>query len=114
MQLYMMQQMMAQRQQMPQMPGQMQPMGGQQTQPTGQLPSYGAPQTQGQLPPMGGQMTPGGGMGGAPMQGGGHHGFNPMMFMSPLAGMFMSGHPNIGLGMISPGLGIARALGAFK
>ena len=40
-------------------------------------------------------------------------GFNPMMFMSPLAGMFMSGHPNIGLGMISPALGIARALGAF-
>jgi len=41
-------------------------------------------------------------------------GFNPMMFMSPIAGMFMSGHPNMGLGMISPGLGIARALGAFK
>lgn len=41
-------------------------------------------------------------------------GFNPLMFLSPLAGMFMSGHPNIGLGMISPGLGIARALGAFK
>ena len=43
-----------------------------------------------------------------------HGGMNPMMAMSPLLGMFMSGHPNLGLGMISPGLGIARALGAFK
>lgn len=39
-------------------------------------------------------------------------GMLPMM--SPLAGMFMSGHPNLGLGMISPGLGLARALGAFR
>ena len=44
----------------------------------------------------------------------GHHGFNPLMMMSPLLGMFMSGHPNLGLGMISPMLGAARALGAFK
>ncbi len=40
-------------------------------------------------------------------------GMNPLMMLSPLLGMFASGHPNIGLGMISPGLGIGRALGAF-
>jgi hypothetical protein len=43
-----------------------------------------------------------------------HGGFSPWMMLSPLIGAFASGHPNIGLGMISPGLGIARALGAFK
>jgi hypothetical protein len=43
-----------------------------------------------------------------------HHGMNPLMMLSPLMSAFASGHPNIGLGMISPALGIARALGAFK
>ena len=43
-----------------------------------------------------------------------HHGMNPLMMLSPLLGAFMSGHPNIGLGMISPALGISRALGLFK
>ena len=54
------------------------------------------------------------GMGMAGQQQGSHHGFSPWMMLSPLLGAFMSGHPNLGLGMISPGLGIARALGAFK
>jgi hypothetical protein len=43
-----------------------------------------------------------------------HGGFNPLMMLSPLAGMFASGHPNIGLGMISPLAGGMRALGLFK
>lgn len=55
----------------------------------------------------------GGGMFGAPQGKKKKGGFNPMM-LSPLLSMFTSGHPNIGLGMISPGLGLARALGAFK
>lgn len=45
----------------------------------------------------------------------GHHGgMSPLMALSPLLGMFMSGHPNMGLGMISPALGIGSALGMFK
>ena len=44
----------------------------------------------------------------------GHHGMNPLMFLSPLMAAFGSGHTNLGLGMINPALGIARALGAFK
>lgn len=57
---------------------------------------------------------PGGMFGAAPMDPKKKKQMNPLMMMSPLLGMFLSGHPNIGLGMISPGLGIARALGAFK
>lgn len=41
-------------------------------------------------------------------------GMSPLMMLSPLAGMFASGHPNIGLGMISPLAGGMRALGLFK
>jgi hypothetical protein len=54
----------------------------------------------------------GGGMFGAPPKK--KQGMNPLMMMSPLMAMFASGHPNLGLGMISPGLGLARALGVFK
>jgi hypothetical protein len=79
--------------------------------PTGQLPLGGTPL-------LGQMMNPGGGLTGAPMQpgqhGGHHGGMSPLMALSPLLGMFMSGHPNFGLGMISPALGIARGLGAFK
>ena len=74
--------------------------------------------------PMGGSQMLGQGLLGGGMaptdptqqqQGSGHHkGLSPLMALSPLLGMFMSGHPNIGLGMISPSLGIARAMGLFK
>jgi hypothetical protein len=81
----------------------------------GQMPGQGVPQVPGQMSPLGGQvlgqMNP---MAGQPQGGGGHGGFSPWMMMSPLMGLFASGHPNLALGMLSPGLGIARALGAFK
>lgn len=40
-------------------------------------------------------------------------GFNPLMMLSPMAGM-MASHPKMGLAMLSPGIGIANLLGAFK
>ena len=40
-------------------------------------------------------------------------GFNPLMMLSPMAGLMMS-HPNIGLMGLSPAAGIANLLGAFK
>lgn len=45
--------------------------------------------------------------------GGGLGSLGPLAMMSPMA-MLMSKSPNLGLGMIAPGMGIARALGAFK
>jgi hypothetical protein len=44
-----------------------------------------------------------------------HHngGFNPLMFLSPMAGMMMS-DPKMGLFGLSPALGFANLLGAFK
>jgi hypothetical protein len=44
-----------------------------------------------------------------------HHGggFSPLMMISPFAGL-MSQHPKLGLSMLSPGLGLASFLGAFK
>lgn len=52
----------------------------------------------------------GGGMFGKPKKKQG--GFNPLM-LSPLAYAF-SKDPKIGLAMLSPGIGIANLLGAFK
>lgn len=89
--------------------------------PFGSLPQFGQPQQ--------GMAGPGGFAGGMPQFGGfgagmfgappedeekKKRGMNPLMMLSPLAAAFGSGHPNIGLGMISPAFGIARALGAFK
>lgn len=65
-----------------------------QQQGAGQLPSYGAPQQQGQ----------GGGHGG---------GFNPLMMLSPIGGLMMS-NPKLGMFGLSPALGLANMLGAFK
>jgi hypothetical protein len=106
-------------QQMRQMGGQMQPLGGQQQmQPMGGgLPSFQQNPIMGQIPAMGAQpsqMQPAPGINPMMGQHRGGGGFSPWMMLSPLAGAFASGHPNIGLGMISPGLGIARAFGAFK
>lgn len=88
-QLFQLQQMM-QRQQ----GGQMQPQ---------QLPSYTqqqqAPQ---QLPAMG-----------DPSQQQHHGGINPLMFLSPMAGL-MASHPGAAMFGISPALGFARMFGAFK
>jgi hypothetical protein len=87
----------------------------------GQLPQYGQqgpmqqppqpqmmqqPQAmqQGQLPPM---------QQGDPNQHHHHGGFSPWMMLSPLGGMFAS-NPKMGLAMLSPGIGIANLLGAFK
>ena len=60
----------------------------------------------GMLPQMGGM---GGGMFGKPKGGGG---FNPMM-LSPF-GYAMHKDPRIAFAMLSPALGIANLLGAFK
>jgi hypothetical protein len=77
-----------------------QPMG---QQPVGQLPSYTqqqqAPQ---QLPAMG-----------DPSQQQHHGGINPLMFLSPMAGL-MASHPGAAMFGISPALGFARMFGAFK
>lgn len=72
-----------------------------------------------EFPQFGGMQVPGfgGGMFGAeyPLkkkkkkQGG----FNPLMMLSPMAGMMMS-NPQMGLMGLSPGIGIANMLGAFK
>lgn len=40
-------------------------------------------------------------------------GFNPLMMLSPFAAL-MSQDPKMGLAMMSPGIGIANLLGAFK
>lgn len=83
--------------------GQMLPQFGQQFgQPMGGMQDYS------QMLPMGDQM--GGGMFGKPKKKQG--GFNPLM-LSPLAYAF-SKDPKIGLAMLSPGIGIANLLGAFK
>lgn len=67
-------------------------------------------QMQGQMPqpqmPQGGQPDP-------QQQHGGHHGMNPLMMLSPLAGLFAA-NPKLGLTALSPGIGIANLLGAFK
>jgi len=88
MQLFQLQQMMQQRAQQ----------GGQMG-----LPSYAQPQqAQQQLPAMGdpSQQRHGGG-------------FNPLMLLSPMGGMMMS-HPGAAMFGLSPALGFARMLGAFK
>jgi hypothetical protein len=77
--------------------GQQQPFGG-----------FGGMQDYSQMLPMGDQM--GGGMFGKPKKKQG--GFNPLM-LSPLAYAF-SKDPKVGLAMLSPGIGIANLLGAFK
>lgn len=84
--------------------------------PFGQMPQFGGMAGPGGfaggdmgMPGLGGMMA--GGMFGAPdkkKKGG----FNPMM-LSPLLYAF-SQNPKIGLSMLSPGIGIANMLGAFK
>jgi hypothetical protein len=44
----------------------------------------------------------------------GHHGgLNPLMMLSPMGGMLMS-HPKYAMFGLSPALGLANILGAFK
>jgi hypothetical protein len=74
-------------------------------QPMGQLPSFSQPaaaaQPMGQLPAMD-QAT---------QQ---HHGgMNPLMFLSPMAGL-MASHPGAAMFGLSPALGFARMFGALK
>ena len=77
--------------QMPQQMPQMQPQAQPQPQPQdGQLPAMGDPQQQ-------------------------HHGggFNPLMMISPM-GYMLAKHPKYALAALSPGIGMANLLGAFK
>jgi hypothetical protein len=69
----------------------------------GQLPSFGQ-QQQPMMPSFANPQQ-------TQQHGGG--GFNPLMMLSPFAGM-MAHDPKLGLSMISPAFGIANLLGAFK
>lgn len=79
------------------------------------------PDDYGSLPQFG-SMYPGGQMGMGDMSGGmfgqdpmkkKKKGMNPLMMLSPFAAL-MSQSPKMGLTMMSPGIGIANMLGAFK